>query len=259
MLGDQAGVRQIVECGEQQSLCKVAAGAKNHHGARPGRLRLMPLRCLHDLGARSGCGGVCHGVRDATAMARGRAAARDVDATASVWCFRHGLATPFRADPDRLCRAAELQDYGSFRRAVVAIGLRSVTDRHDVLCKVTRSRRPWPDRIKPSVPDHGAAVRHGRDQLPRPQQSLDRRAQHLPASSASRRSSSVWCSRHSAGPTRRCRFRAAGWSIACIRACSTRDDLVVVARHAQSWPVDRPRHADHPAHGGRACSRCRAS
>ena len=36
------------------------------------------------------------------------------------------------------------------------------------------------------------------------------------------RCSSAWCSRRSAGPTRHCRYRAVGLSIACIRGCFTR-------------------------------------
>ena len=50
--------------------------------------------------------------------------------------------------------------------AAFATHLRNLAGRQDVVCKKTRGCRRRHDSVEPALPDHGAAVRHRRDQLP---------------------------------------------------------------------------------------------
>ena len=89
------------------------------------------------------------------------------------------------------------------------------------------SRPSGAGRQQPAVRGDGAAVHHRGGQLPGSQQPLDRRAQPDQRVLPRRRCSSAWCSRRSAGPTRRCRSPAAGWSTGCIRGCCIRCTIVL--------------------------------
>ncbi len=54
MFGDEAGAREIIQRRHKQTLREVAAGAKDHHSAGAGRLRLTPRRRLNETGRTFG-------------------------------------------------------------------------------------------------------------------------------------------------------------------------------------------------------------